>query len=132
MSGEPVHDDEVLLRRIPPGDRWFEPPNRVSTFNFKLRKGESGLSVYRGGTVREEELLGMPGTIEGSFVLTAGAAEIRRLTDAEGNPLGLDVVAVDEEQNPGHAEIRGPEPGRLSRAASRALRGLFASSLGRT
>ena len=37
----------------------------------------------------------------------------------------LDMVAVDDEMDPGHAEIRGTEPGKLSSSASRALKKLF-------
>jgi len=131
VSGQRVPDDEVLLRRIPPGDPWFEPPDRVSTYNFKLRKDELGISVYRRSVVSEEELLGMRGAIRGSFVLSTGARHIRDLKNAEGISLRLDVVAVDDEDDPGHAEIRGPKPGKLSRSASQALRRLFASSLRR-
>ena len=131
MSGQGLPDDEVLLRRIPPGAPWFEPPDRVSTYNFKLRKGELGISVYRRSVVSEEEVLGMRGAIRGSFVLSAGVRHIRELKNAEGISLRLDVVAVDDKDTPGHAEIRGPKPGKLSRSASQALRKLFASSLRR-
>jgi len=131
VSGQGLPDDEVLLRRIPPGAPWFEPPDRVSTYNFKLRKGELGISVYRRSVVSEEEVLGMRGAIRGSFVLSAGVRHIRELKNAESISLRLDVVAVDDKDAPGHAEIRGPKPEKLSRSASQALRKLFASSLRR-
>ena len=46
--------------------------------------------------------------VPGSFLAKATAGAIRRLTDAKHEPLRLEVVAVADENNPGHAEIRGP------------------------
>ncbi|NQT40045.1 MAG: hypothetical protein HQ581_21310 [Planctomycetes bacterium] len=128
LRGEPVSDNEVLLRRIPPGAGWFEPPDYVTSANFKLRRDENGLSVYRQNVVGEQEVLNKPGAISGSFVLKATAREIRGLQNAMGDPLGLDVVAVDDADDPGHAEIRGPNPGKLSGGATKAIRNLFAGS----
>lgn len=128
MPGEPVRDDEVLLRRIRPGTDWFQPPDRISSLNFKLRRTELGLSVFRNGAVSEQGLLNRADTIAGSFIVRATAGDIRALSGMDGQSLQLDVVAVDDEDNPGHAEIRGPTPGKLSERASKALRDLFARS----
>ena len=35
-----IPDDEPLLRRVPPGTRWFAPPDRITSANFVLREGE--------------------------------------------------------------------------------------------
>jgi hypothetical protein len=125
VSESRVGGDEVLYRRIPPGSQWFEPPDRISSFNFKLRSGETGLSVYRAAIVSAAEILKNPEAIPESLVAYATVARIRRLKGTSGQTLGLDVVPCDDENNPGHAEIRGPVPGKLSTSASRALKKLF-------
>ena len=125
MCDRTIGDDEILLRRIPPGSRWFEPPDRITSANFKLRPNDLGLSVYRRKIVSPEEVLQKPEAIAGSFVVQATAGDIRKLTDGNGKPLNLDVVAVADENDPGHAEIRGPAPGRCSQSTSNALRRLF-------
>lgn len=84
MCDEKIPDDEVLLRRIPPGERYFEPPNRISSFNFKLRKGEKGLSIYRERYITADELLKKQDAIPGSFVVKATAKELRRHYKCKG------------------------------------------------
>jgi hypothetical protein len=130
VSDELILDDEVLYRRIPPGDRWFKPPNRISSANFKLRKmeddtKEEGLSVYRAAVVSPAEVLTKPDAIAASRVASARAGEIRGLRNGAGKPLHLELLAVDDENDPGHAEIRGPKPRQLSGSASEALRRAF-------
>lgn len=128
MSDPPVADDETLLMRVPPAEPFFVPPGHISSANFKLdtRIGETGLSVYRKRLVTEDEVLNRPDAIPGSLLVEGTAGEIRKLTNAVGEELELDVVPVDEGgANPGHAEIRGPVPGKLSKSASKALRDLF-------
>jgi hypothetical protein len=125
MPNERLSDDEVVFRRIPPGSQWFEPPDRISSFNFKLKPAELGLSVYRKAVLSSQELLAKPEAIAGSVVASASVAAIRALTNVQGESLNLDVVICDDENNPGHAEIRGPEAGKLSASASKALKKLF-------
>jgi hypothetical protein len=120
-----VSDDEVLLRRIPPGSPWFEPPDRISSFNFKLKPGETGLSVYRERVVSGEQVLRKPRATPGSLLAWVTAGEVRGLTNAKGESLHLVVVAVADEDDPGHAEIRGPDPGKLSTSAAKALKRQF-------
>jgi hypothetical protein len=112
VSEQTIHDDEVLFRRIPPLTPWLEPPDRITSANFRIRKGqkERGLSVYRASTVSTEAVLAKPDAIAGSFVVVATAGEIRSLKNGNGNPLRLDVVAAGDENDPGHAEIRYPVP----------------------
>ena len=123
----PIGDDEILLRRIPPGTDWLEPPDRITSKNFKLdrRRGELGISVYRQSVVGPQELLARPGVTLNTVVYCATAGEVRALSNAAGIHLKLDVIPVNDDNDPGHAEIRGPQPGRLSAAASKALRDLF-------
>jgi len=121
VPDETIPNDEVLLRRIPSGKPWFEPPDRITSANFKLRPGEDGLSVYRERLVSADEVLKKPGAIDGSFVVRATAGEVRQARNGKGEPLGLDVVAVNDEYDVGHAEIRG----RLNASAAESLKRLF-------
>ena len=126
MPDETISDEEVLLRRIPSGKPWSEPPDRISSFNFKLRKGEVGLSVYRERFISGEELLQKPGAIEGSFVVRTTAGELRKAKNGKGELLNLDVIPVGHETNPGHAELRPARPvdfqySRVSKAIVQAM-----------
>ena len=137
MSEQPIPDDEILYRRIPPGEKWFEPPDRITSANFKLRKKddgtkEEGLSVYRANVVSPAEVLCKPDAIPGSRVAWARAGDIRELRGGDKKALRLEVLAVRDEDDPGHAEIRGPEPRKLSGCVSEALRRLFQLVAGRT
>lgn len=135
MSSERIADEEILYRRIPPGERWFEPPDRITSANFKLGTNEDGtkeegLSVYRASIVTPAEVLEKPNAIPGSRIACAEAGKIRALQGGDKKPghkkpLHLDVVIVNDEDDPGHAEIRGPAEGKLSRSASQALKKLF-------
>jgi len=126
-----VDDDEVVYRRIPQEPPFHKPDEWLTTANFKLdrRKSEKGLSVYRKDFRSIEEVLSARDAKPNSFVMSANVGEIRRLRNGKGDPLFLDVIAMDEGgANPGHAEIRGPTPEYLSAATSKALRDLFAKA----
>ncbi|MBN1590107.1 MAG: hypothetical protein JW888_11375 [Pirellulales bacterium] len=125
MSHGQIADDEVLYRRIPPGKSWFQPPDRISSFNFKLRSDELGVSVYRAAALTVQEVLKKPEAIPGSGVAVATAGQIRALQNGKGDLLKLEVVPVNDENDPGHAEIHGPNPGVISSSAANALRTLF-------
>lgn len=124
----PIDDDEVVYRRIPPEPPFHKPENWLTTANFKLdhRRSEQGLSVYRSRIRSLEQVLDDPIAVPNSFAVRATVGEIRRLANGKGDQLSLDVISCDEGgRNPGHAEIRGLVPGRLSSSASKALRDLF-------
>ncbi len=125
MSRQWIPDDEVVFRRIPSSAPWFEPPDSISSANFKLARNELGKSVYRAKIVTGAEVLAQPDAKPDSFLVQATVGDIRRLTNARGQSLDLDVIAVNDESDPGHAEIRGPTPGRLAPAASKALQRVF-------
>jgi hypothetical protein len=128
---KPVADSELVCRRIPPNLPWFEPPDKVTSANFRLdtRVNEQGLSVYRSAIVSDGQILSKPDAIPGSFVVKAAVGSIRGLKNGKDEPLGLDVIRVGDVDDPGHAEIRGPEPGKLSSAVSKALQRLFKRDL---
>jgi hypothetical protein len=127
-----IADDEVLYRRIPPGNDWFEPPDRISSLNFKLNlklhPDELGISVYRASACNVAEVLTKPEAIPGSGVAQTTVGQIRAARDKEGKPLNLDVVPVKDENDPGHAEIRGAILREKPKIAAKALRDLFKST----
>ena len=125
MSDQSLSDEEILYRRIPRGSRWFEPPDRLTSANFKLRRGEPGLSVYRASIVSKEEVLTGTSVCPGSLLAVTTVGDVRRAVNASGERLGLDVVATGDEDDPGHAEIRGPHSKKLSNAAAKAMKGIF-------
>ena len=127
MNDDRIADDEVVYLRVPSTAPWFEPPDQVTTANFKLnqRRGDLGLSVYRASLVTTNDVLAKPDAIPQSRVTRARVGDIRALKNGKGETLRLDVIAVDDDLDPGHAEIRGPIPGTLAPAASKALRDLF-------
>jgi hypothetical protein len=125
VSETKIADDEVLYRRIPPSQAWFEPPDRATTANFKLRPGEDGLSVYRKSIVSASDVLNKPGTVPGSGLVEATAEQIRAAEDANGNQLHLDVVPVNDEHDPGHAEIRGSALLQHKNSTAKALKRVF-------
>jgi hypothetical protein len=127
----PIDDDEVVYRRVPPEPPFHKLDDWLTTANFKLdyRRNEQGLSVYRSCIRTLDQVLSEPSAVPNSFAVSATVGEIRRLTNGNGDPLRLDVVPCDDGgSNPGHAEIRGPAPGRLSSSANKALRDLFKKS----
>ena len=67
MCEESIPDDEILFRRIPPGTRWFVPPDRITSSNYTLRKGEEGISVHRALLVSAEDVLRKPGACPGEL-----------------------------------------------------------------
>lgn len=123
MSDRRIADDEVLYRCIRSGASWFEPPERMTSANFKLRDGELGISVYRASVVN---IVDAQRRLEQCGVAQTTAGQIRAALDGNGKSLNLDVICVNDENNPGHAEIRviGPN-NKISQGASNALRKLF-------
>jgi len=130
VPGQIIAHDEVLYRRILPGSPWFEPPDRPTSASFKLKRledgqYEEGLSVYRRAIVCAAEVLAKPEAKPGSILAHALAGGVRALQNAAHEPLNLDVLAINDENDPGHAEIRGPEPRKLPSSAPRKLAKLF-------
>jgi hypothetical protein len=125
VSDGQISDDELLYRCIRPGTSWFQPPDRISSGNFKPRDGDSGISVYRARIVDATGVLSRLHAPAGSRIAQATAGQIRATQNGKGEPLNLDVVPANDEDNPGHAEIRGPVPGKISNSAANALRNLF-------
>jgi hypothetical protein len=122
VAEQSISDDEVLYRRIPPGETWFQEPDRVTSGNFK---DDVGLSVYREKIIDRSAILSHPKAIPGSRLTRATAKQVRELTNAKGELLGLDVIVIDDEVDPGHAEVRFIPPKKLNQSVAHALRNIF-------
>lgn len=121
MPERMIAHDEILFLRIPPTPPWFVLPDHITSANYKLGKDEKGLSVYRERIVSAGDVLTKPGVPSGCVLVRTTAGEVRSLKNGKGEPLFLDVVAVDDEDDPGHAEIRG----HFSKSVARSLSLLF-------
>ena len=118
MSQVTIDSNEIVIRHIPGGTYFQAPGPRVTSSNFVLRDGETGVSVSRASLTTPESLMtriGNPAT--GSLIASAGVAEIRSL--------GLDVVEAPIPEDPGHAEIREVTGSFSSRADRKRLAELF-------
>lgn len=121
-----IADSELLYRRIPPVTPFFEPPDRITSANFKLGSDESGLSVYRANLVSANSVLQSPDALPNSFLVQATAGDVRRLCKKNGETCGLDVVIDDPDgTNPGHALVVVGPGQAFSKAVSKALSELF-------
>ena len=95
-----IGDDEVLLRRLPPGATWLKEPGPVPTsLTVRLRPGESSLSVSRQSMTTPRRLLELadatPG--DGWRVMAARASDLRAF--------GLLVRPDPTTEDPGHAAL---------------------------
>lgn len=122
MEPEAIQDDEIILHRIPPNSergtyRQERGSGRVTatSFAFKLREGEEGISCTRIGQTSPQQLLDLlPDELDptGWGVCQIKVSEIRKL--------GLEVVHCPTDDDPGHCEIRPtPEKPLNSGAASK-------------
>lgn len=99
MISEPIEDSDFLLRHIPGGTTWQAPGPRITSKNFELRPGESGVSVSRQSVTSADALMARLGDpTKGSRVAVASVAAVRAL--------GLEVVPDPKDYDTGHAEIR--------------------------
>ncbi len=120
MNPAPVLDEESLLRHIPPGGTTPTAAGiRVNSDNFRLRKGETGVSVSRAGMTTVTALIARVGgdLSAGSVAPSAEVAAVRAL--------GLEVVPVLLDDDSGHAEIRSASADLEDRKLRRRLAELF-------
>lgn len=97
METQTIHDADLLLRRIPFTDpRYIKDDNSISSFAFKPRTGENGLSVnIERLTTYDKSVLDRT-----KFRLSTLPAEIPRT-------LALDCVHDPQPENYAHALITG-------------------------
>lgn len=118
MGELPITDDEMVLRHVPGGTTWQAPGPRITSKNFELRAGETGISVSRQSVTSADALmarLGNPAT--GSRIAVADVAAIRAL--------GLEVVPYPKDYDVGHAEIRAGTVELSGQAVRKQLAKLF-------
>ena len=119
MAGDHVADEESVIRHIPGGTTFQAPGPRITSKNFELRPGETGVSVSRQGMTGPDQLLARIGDpAAGSRIASAPVAAIRAL--------GLEVVPDPIDGDPGHAEIRSGAANLSSHATRKQLASLFA------
>jgi hypothetical protein len=119
MTALPVTDDEIILRHIPGGISWQVPPDgRIASTNFRLRPGETGISVTRKSLTTPDDLLARLGDpTAGSRISYAQVGEVRAL--------GFEVVSVPLDVDAGHAEIRSVTADLAKKSTHRALAQIF-------
>lgn len=118
MRSEQVTDDELVLRHIPGGTTWQAPGPRITSKNFELRAGETGISVSRQVITDAAALMARLGNpASGSRIASASVKAIR--------DLGLDVVPDPKDYDAGHAEIRSASADLGSQAVRQQLSRLF-------
>lgn len=109
-----VRDDELILRHVPGGTTWQAPGPRITSKNFELRAGETGISVSRQSITSPAALMARLGDpAKGSRIVAAIRA------------LGLEVVPDPKDYDLGHAEIRDGTASLSSHAVRKELAKLF-------
>lgn len=119
LPTDPISDDELLIRRVPPGEAWQKPGPEPTSVNVELRPGESGLSASRTGITRPDALLAQIGASreQGWLVIQAKVSDLRAF--------GLHVVSKPTDVDPGHVEIEPAGVDLSRRSVRRALIKLF-------
>lgn len=119
MAESHITDEEVVLRHIPGGTTWQAPGPRITSKNFELRAGETGISVSRQSVTGADALMARLGDrTNGSRIASASVKAIR--------DLGLEVVPDPKDYDAGHAEIRASTADLGSQAVRKQLSRLFA------
>jgi hypothetical protein len=119
-ASDPIADDEIVLRHIPGGPAFQQPPGpRITSLNFKLRRGETGVSVSRASVTSAARLLAIVGgdPAAGSRIAAARVGDIRAL--------GLSVDPDPTDADPGHAVIRSDTVDLNAQSVRRELARLF-------
>jgi len=97
---EPIDDDELLYRRIPVSQGWYDPnvDPLPSPQAFRPRGDDvTGLSLCRGGPYNTIEQAGKGPSKKGYFVAVLNAEQLRKR--------GIGVVPRPSAVIPGHVEI---------------------------
>jgi hypothetical protein len=97
---EPIGDDELLYRRIPAAQGWFDPlvsPKPVPEAFRPRRDDLTGLSLLRGEPYNTAEQASRGLSKGGYYVAVLRAADLKKH--------GIEVVPRPIEEMPGHAEI---------------------------
>jgi cytochrome c5 len=118
MSMERISDQSDVLRHVPGGTTWQAPGPRITSKNFELRPGETGISVSRDDITPANALMARLGNpAAGSRIASASVSAIHNL--------GLEVAPDPKDYDAGHAEIRSGKADLSSRAVRKQLAKLF-------
>jgi len=124
VTAERLSDHEIVYRRIRVD--FLKPQNRIPPSSFKLRPGkDDGISVNLARLSNSAQTIAKGDAQHQYFLAGTTVGEIRVLSADDGTPLQLDVVAIGDEEDASHAEIRGPKAGELPEGSQRALARLF-------
>jgi hypothetical protein len=119
LSTDPIADDELLIRRVPPGETGQKPGPVPTSDNVELRQDETGLSASRAAITTPKALLDQIGASQdqGWLVIQARVGDLRAI--------GLHIVSKQTDVDPGHVEIELVGVDLSRRAVRRALIKLF-------
>ena len=98
-GSEPIEDDEIVFRRIPVSQNWYDPSlaNRLYHAAFKPRRDEhTGISLLRAKYNTLEEAAKGPAK-QGYFVGVLRVCDLRSA--------GIEIVPNPQPGLPGHCEI---------------------------
>jgi len=114
-----IGDDELLFRHVPGGSQFQNPPDKpVTSENFRLRPGESGLSVSRSSLTTQASLLKRLGDpAKGSRIAACRVGDLRAL--------GYIIVPDPRTDDPGHALILPGDNDLSARTPRKRLANLF-------
>ena len=99
-GSEPINDDEILYRRIPVSQDWYDPrrDERPSPEAFRPQEYDTtGISLSRNAEYKTIEAAGRGRSRKGYYVAEVRAGELRKH--------GIEVVPRPEPDDPGHVEI---------------------------
>ena len=114
MADERLSDDEIVYRRILKKD---VKQNRIPRNQFKLRSNEEGISVNRAALITRTNVIAKGNSSFEYLLAQATIGDIRQLLADDGTHLRLDVIPTHTDEDPSHAEIRGPVIGTLPEGA---------------
>jgi hypothetical protein len=122
VSDERLSDDEIVYRRILAKD---VKQNRIPKNQFKLRANEAGISVNRASLISRADVCAKGNPSFEYLLAQSSIGAIRQLSAEDGTWLQLDVIPTHVNEDPSHAEIRGPKTGELPEGSHLALARLF-------
>ena len=96
---DPIADDEILYRRIPASQGWYDPDRKqpLAAEAFKPRRDDTdGISLWR-ATYKSVAEAAAGASRHGYYVASIRAGDLREL--------GTQPVATPQEMGPGHVSI---------------------------
>lgn len=100
-----IADDELLFHRVSVNSKQYDPDSKaLSPKAFQVyERDKTGLSITRGRSERHPDFL--TAEDEASRGPSSGGYYVAVLRAGDLRAAGIDIVAVPENDNPGHAEL---------------------------